>query len=117
MAPNTNKPKKVNFFVATLSELKQVSWLSMAETMKRLGAVLLVSLIFLVLLTGIDALLGFINNQLFSIVEGSKDILDGSQIAALIIGGVLVLLAIAGVVIYRVVKAKNNKKPRGEYRI
>ncbi len=107
-----NKPKKVNFFVATYGELKQVSWLSFGETMKRLGAVLVVTAIFLVVLIGVDALLGFIHGELFSI-EAETQYLDAAQIAAVIISVALVLGAIAGYVVYKVMKARkknaNNK--------
>lgn len=105
-----SKPKKVNFFVGTFAELKQVSWPTFAQTMKRLGTVLVVTLVFLVVLVGVDSLLGFIHNELFSIAAGeSRDYLTVPQIWALIVGGVLVIGAIAGVVAYKIVKARKNK--------
>lgn len=103
-----NKPKKVNFFVATFGELKQVSWLSFGETMKRLGAVLLVTAIFLVILIGVDALLGFIHGELFSI-EAETRYLDAYQIAAIIVSSVLVVGTIVGYIIYKIRKAGKKK--------
>ncbi len=112
MAAKSDKQKntkKVNFFVATFGELKQVSWLSFGETMKRLGAVLLVTAIFLLILIGVDALLGFIHTELFSI-EAETQFLDAAQIAAVIVASVLVLGAVAGYVVYRIRKAGGKKK-------
>lgn len=106
---NQQKPKKVNFFVATFAELKQVSWPSFGTTMKGLGAVLVVTLVFLVVLLGIDQLLAFINNQLFS-VNANQQYFTASQIAALVVGGVLILAAIGCVIAYKVVKSKNQRK-------
>ena len=51
------KQKKPNFFVATFSELKQVSWPTFGDTMKRLAAVLAITVIFLVVLMAIYILL------------------------------------------------------------
>lgn len=105
-----NQPKKVNFFVGTFAELKQVSWPTFAQTMKCLGAVLVVTLTFLVVLIGVDSLLGFIHNELFAIAAGeARDYLMPAQIAAIVIGGVLVIGAVAGVVAYKIVKVKNRK--------
>lgn len=105
-----NQPKKVNFFVGTFAELKQVSWPTFAKTMKCLGAVLVLTLIFLVALVGVDSLLGFIHNELFAIAAGeSRDYLTTPQIVSLVIGGVLVIGATLGVVAYKIVKAKNRK--------
>lgn len=106
---NQSKPKKVNFFVATFAELKQVSWPTFGQTMKRLGAVLVVTLAFLVVLMGVDSLLGFINNELFGLLD-ARDYLTASQIAALIVGGVLVIAAIVCTIIYRVVKARGSNR-------
>lgn len=106
----SNQPKKVNFFVGTFAELKQVSWPTFAQTMKCLGAVLVVTLVFLVVLVGVDSLLGFIHNELFAIAAGeARDYLTTPQIVSLVIGGLLVIAAIVGVVLYKVVKAKKNR--------
>ena len=102
-------PKKPNFFVATFGELKQVSWPTFGDTMKRLGAVLAITAIFLVVLMAIDMLLQFIHGNLFQIAAEDPQYLTGGQIAALIVGGVLVVAAIAGVIAYRVVKSRSNK--------
>ena len=83
------KQKKPNFFVATLSELKQV--------------------IFLVVLMAIDILLQWIHTELFAVLEDEM-YLDAGQIAALIVSGVLVIAAIAGVIAYKVVKSKHDKQ-------
>ena len=114
MADKNNKaaakkqgPKKPNFFVATFGELKQVSWPTFADTMKRLGAVLAITVIFLVILMCID-LLNFIYTNLFQAGFGDREILTAEQIAALIVGGVLVIAAIAGVIAYKVIKSKSN---------
>lgn len=107
-----NQPKKVNFFVGTFAELKQVSWPTFAQTMKCLGAVLVVTLAFLVVLVGVDSLLGFIHNELFSIAaatENPRDYLTTPQIAALVVGIALVVGAVVGVVAYKIVKMKNRK--------
>lgn len=116
MADKNNKnaakkqgPKKPNFFVATFGELKQVSWPTFADTMKRLGAVLAITVIFLVVLLCIDMLLQFIHANLFQAGFGENQLLNAAQIAALIVSGVLVLIAIAGVIAYKVVKSKSNK--------
>ncbi len=115
MADKNNKaaakkqgPKKPNFFVATFGELKQVSWPTFADTMKRLGAVLAITVIFLVILMCIDLLLNFIYTNLFQAGFGDREILTAEQIAALIVGGVLVIAAIAGVIAYKVIKSKSN---------
>ncbi len=105
------KQKKPNFFVATFGELKQVSWPTFGETMKRLGAVLAITVIFLVVLMAIDFLLQWIHAALFSI-EGDQRYLDGAQIAALIVAGVLVIAAVAGVVAYKVVKSRRDADDR-----
>ena len=57
------KQKKPNFFVATFSELKQVSWPTFGDTMKRLAAVLAITVIFLVVLMAIDILLQWIHTE------------------------------------------------------
>ena len=103
-----NAQKKPNFFVATFGELKQVSWPTFGVTMKRLGAVLVITVLLLVLI-GIDLLLGFIHEHLFEIVSGANEILNGYQIASLIMGGALVIIAIAGVIAYKVVKSRSKK--------
>ena len=61
----TDPNKKPNVFVrlggkikAIASELKKVTWPSFGETMKQLGAVIAVVLLFLVVLTVFDLLLG-----------------------------------------------------------
>ncbi len=104
-----NAQKKPNFFVATFSELKQVSWPTFGDTMKRLGAVLVITVLLLIVLIGIDALLGFIHENLFSIVNDTNQLLNASQIASLIIGSALIVLAIVGVVVYKVVKSRSKK--------
>lgn len=115
MADKTNKnakkqgPKKPNFFVATFGELKQVSWPTFADTMKRLGAVLAITVIFLVVLMCVDMLLNFIHRNLFQAGFGDNQLLNGEQIAALIVGGVLVIAAIAGVIAYKVAKYRASK--------
>lgn len=108
-AKNAQKQKKTNFFVATFSELKQVSWPTFGDTMKRLGAVLVITVLLLIVLIGIDLLLGFIHEHLFEIVSGANEILNGYQIASLIMGGALVIIAIAGVIAYKVVKIRSKK--------
>ncbi len=116
MADKNNKnvakrqgPKKPNFFVATFGELKQVTWPTFADTMKRLGAVLVITVVFLVVLMCIDLLLNFIHRNLFQAGFGDNELLNGEQIAALIVSGVLVLIAIGGVIAYKVVKYRSNK--------
>ena len=104
------KEKKVNPITATFSELKQVSWPSFGATMKRLGAVLVVTALFLIVLTGIDALLGFIHRELFQMAATTRDYLTPAQIAALIISAVLIVGAIVCYVLYKVSKAKKNKE-------
>ena len=47
----------------TFAELKKVSWPTFGETMKQLGAVIAVVLFFLVILIGIDALLGLVFDE------------------------------------------------------
>ena len=106
---NNKKTKKVGRIAGTISELKQVSWPSFATTMKRLGAVLVVTLFFLVILTGIDAGLGFIHRELFQLATNDTIYLRIGQIVALIVAGVLVVGAIVGVIIYKVVKSRNKK--------
>ena len=103
------KQKKPNFFVATFSELKQVSWPTFGDTMKRLAAVLAITVIFLVVLMAIDILLQWIHTELFAVLEDEM-YLDAGQIAALIVSGVLVIAAIAGVIAYKVVKSKHDKQ-------
>ena len=58
-----NKTKKPNVFQRMgralkemFSEMKKVTWLKPSDTVKRWGVVLLVVLIFLVVITGFDAL-------------------------------------------------------------
>ena len=105
-----NQTKKVNPIVATFGELKQVSWPTFGQTMKRLGTVLVVTLAFLVVLIGVDSLLGFIYRELFSLTTNDDIYLQVTQMVALIVGIVLVVAAIAGVIAYKVVKASNSKK-------
>lgn len=105
---NQPKQKKVNPIVATFAELKQVSWPSFGKTMKGLGAVLVVTGIFLIVLFGIDYLLMFITGEVLS--TQYNDILTGSQIAAIVVGAVLIAGAIACVIAYQVIKRKNNKR-------
>ena len=109
-------PKKPNFFVATFGELKQVSWPTFGDTMKQVVQNLRQ-------LADIPAgvaphvkderlgplLLQFIHQNLFQIDPGSAQYLTAGQIAALIVGGVLVVAAIAGVIAYKVVKSRSNK--------
>ena len=114
MAKDTTKPKKKNFFAGTLSELKQVSWPSFKTTLKRLGAVLVITGFFLVVLIGIDSLLSFIYNELFSIVANPDGLLTGSQITALAVAISLVIVAIACVVFYKVRKSIKNKSKKDE---
>ncbi len=104
-----NKPKKINPIVATFGELKQVSWPTFGQTMKRLGAVLVISLIFLAVLIGVDSLLGFIHRELFSFVTNNDIYFQAAQIAALIVAIVLVVAAVAGVIAYKIVKSKGRK--------
>ncbi len=106
--PNQQKPKKVNPIVATFAELKQVSWPSFGKTMKGLGAVLVVTGLFLIVLFGIDRLLAFVVDDSLSIQNGS--LLSASQIAAIIVGGILILGAIACVIAYNVIKKRNDKR-------
>ena len=61
----------------TFAELKKVSWPTFAETMKQLGAVIAVVLFFLVILVGIDALLGL------AFDEFTKGLSGGSLISSL----------------------------------
>ena len=49
-----NQTKKVNPIVATFGELKQVSWPTFGQTMKRLGAVLVVAGVLALVGTFID---------------------------------------------------------------
>ena len=46
------------------SELKKVSWLSFAKVVKKTGIVLVVVLVFLVVITGFDALLAWLRGLL-----------------------------------------------------
>ncbi len=103
-----NAQKKPNFFVATFGELKQVSWPTFGDTMKRLGAVLVITVLLLVVLIGIDLLLGFIHENLFRIVNANNQLLNGYQIASLIVGSVLIVAAVAGVVVYKIVKSRKK---------
>lgn len=108
---NQQKQKKVNPIVATFAELKQVSWPTFGQTMKGLGAVLVVTGIFLIVLFGIDRLLWFVTGYGLSIAETHYQTgLDGSQIAAIIVGGILIVGAIACVIAYQIVKRKNSKR-------
>ncbi len=106
------KPTKVNPIVATFAELKQVSWPSFGKTMKGLGAVLVVTGIFLIVLFGIDQLLAFVTG--YSLVlardDQNRQLLDAGNIAALIVGGILIVGAIACVIAYQIIKRKNNKR-------
>ena len=105
---NQPKQKKVNPIVATFAELKQVSWPSFGKTMKGLGAVLVVTGIFLIVLFGIDQLLTFIISNTLSTQYVEN--LDGKQIAAIVVGAVVIAGAIACVIAYQVIKRKNNKR-------
>lgn len=104
---NKSKPRKVSGISATFAELKQVSWPTFGQTMKRLAAVLVVSLVFLVVLMGVDSLLSFIHGQLFSLLE-ARDYFTTLQIVAIAVGGALVLIAIIGAIIYKVKKSKSR---------
>lgn len=106
---NQSKPRKTNGIVATFAELKQVSWPTFGQTMKRLAAVLVVSLVFLVVLIGVDSLLGFIHGELFQLLE-EQSFLTVSQIVALSLGGALIIIAIVGVIIYKVKKHNSNNR-------
>ncbi|MDY4592657.1 MAG: preprotein translocase subunit SecE [Eubacteriales bacterium] len=62
-----NKTKKPNVFQRIgrafkemFSEMKKVTWLKPNDTVKRWGVVLLVVLVFLVVITGFDALCNFL---------------------------------------------------------
>lgn len=83
-----NKPKKekkkgrfVRWFKEMGSELKKVSWPTMAQTLKKTGVVLLVVLLFLLVLVGIDQLLSL----LFGLLTSGLS--DGAATESLI-GGV-----------------------------
>lgn len=102
------KVKKVNPITATFSELKQVSWPTFGITMKRLGTVLVITGLFLLVLIGIDALLGFIHRELFQIAATTRDYLTVAQISALIVSAVLVVGSIVCFIIYKVLKSKNK---------
>lgn len=71
---NKNEAKKPNIFVRmgrklkeTFSELKRVTWPTFPKVLRSTGAVLVVVLVFLVVLTGINQLLQFLLELLTSI--------------------------------------------------
>lgn len=105
---NQPKQKKVNPIVATFAELKQVSWPTFGKTMKGLGAVLVVTGLFLLVLFGIDQLLSFVVSN--SLSTQYNEILSGVQIAAIVVGAILIAGAVACVIAYQVIKRKNDKR-------
>ena len=64
------KEKKRGKIKETFSELKKVTWPSFASVVKQTGIVLAVVVVFLVVLMGFDALLGWLYQVL---VEGLND--------------------------------------------
>lgn len=66
-AAKKNAAKKPNIFKRmwrktkeVFSELKKVTWPTFSNTLKQLGVVIAVVLVFLVLITGVDSLLGWL---------------------------------------------------------
>lgn len=59
-----DKPKKRSRVKETFAELKKVTWPTFGKTMKQTGAVLLVTVFFLVILLIMDQLLGLAHRQL-----------------------------------------------------
>lgn len=63
MAENEKKKKRrspAKWFKELFSELKKVTWPTFPQVVKQTGIVLLVTLIFLLVLMGMDALLGYL---------------------------------------------------------
>ena len=58
------KPKKRSRVKETFAELKKVTWPTFGKTMKQTGAVLVVTVFFLVILLVMDQLLGLAHRQL-----------------------------------------------------
>lgn len=71
MANTANPEKKkrrnpIRWLKEAAGELKKVTWPTFGHTMKQLGIVLAVTLVFLLVLMGMDALFGFLYNQLLT---------------------------------------------------
>lgn len=70
MANETEKKKKrrspAKWFKELFSELKKVTWPSFKEVVKQTGVVLVVTLFFLLVLMGMDALLGVLYDLLIT---------------------------------------------------
>jgi len=72
------KPKKRSRVKETFAELKKVTWPSFGKTMKQTGAVLVVTIFFLIVLLVMDQLLGLAHREL---IKGLTD--TGETTAAL----------------------------------
>lgn len=70
-----DKPKKRGKVKETFAELKKVTWPTFGKTMKQTGAVLLVTLFFLVILMVMDWLLGLAHGELIKGLGGSTAVL------------------------------------------
>ncbi len=66
------KPKKRGRIKETFSELKKVTWPSFATVVKQTGVVLAIVLVFLVVLMGFDALLGWLYSVLVQGLNGGS---------------------------------------------
>lgn len=131
MAKNEKTQPKRGRVAATISELKQVSWPAFPATMKKLGAVLLITAMFLVVLIGMDALLKWLYSALVMGVvgtwnaaagyfatynqdaEGSTSTIAttmyvGEMIAAAIVAAVLIAAAIVAIVIIKTRKKSDE---------
>ncbi len=84
-----DKEKKRGKIKETFGELKKVTWPSFATVVKQTGIVLAVVLVFLVVLTGFDLLLGWLYDILVaSLNEGTTTAALSSAIQSAI-GGAL----------------------------
>ena len=70
-----DKSKKRGRAKETFAELKKVTWPTFGKTMKQTGAVLLVTLFFLVILLVMDQLLGLAHRELIKDLGGSTAVL------------------------------------------
>ncbi len=80
-AVQSEKPKKRGRVKETFAELKKVTWPTFGKTMKQVGAVLVVTLFFFVILLVMDYLLGLAHGKL---IDGLGE--TGSVVTAAVNG-------------------------------
>ena len=130
MAKNEKTQKKTGRIAGTIAELKQVSWPSFPNVMKKLGSVLVITGMFLIVIMGMDALLKWLYSALIMGVVGTwtsgsggawftyKDPISedpnatqvmglGEMLAAAIVAGVLV---VAAIVVISVIKSRKKEE-------